>query len=158
MNMQNQIADIIVRFFDNQEWQYNYSEENGLFESGVQLDNEPGGAMIHCIVGGGAFTVMVAPEIAIEEDAFDDVKDFITAANARLMIGCLVLDCEEHVLYFRVGQNCAGLLPNDTIVEDAFMFPITFIDELCPVLLELLAGTISPEDALAQVFSDDEEE
>ncbi len=157
MNTQEKITEQIVSFFNSQDWQYNYSEENGLFESGVQLDNEPGGAMIHAIVGNGAFTVMVAPELVIEEDAFDDVKDFITAANARLMIGCLVLDCEEHVLYFRVGQNCAGQIPNETIVEDAFMFPITFIDDLCPVLLELLAGTISPEDAVEQVFSGEEE-
>lgn len=152
MSEYTQIAAAVRSFFEDQNWQYNYSEEDGLFESGVQLDTEPGGAMIHAVVGKAAFTVMVAPELIVEEECFDDLKDFTTLVNARLMLGCLVLDCEEHVLYFRVGQNCAGQVPNAEIVEDAFMYPISFMEDICPILLELLARTISPEDAADSVF------
>lgn len=157
MSEYTQIAAAVRSFFEDQGWQYNYSEEDGLFESGVQLDHEPGGAMIHAVIGKSAFTVMIAPELVIEEECFDDVKDFITDVNARLMLGGLVLDCEEHVLYFRVGQNCTGQAPNAAIVEDAFLYPISFVEDICPILLELLAGSLSPEEAAEQVFDREDE-
>jgi hypothetical protein len=150
------ITDAIRHFFEEHDWQYEFHEEEGFFESGLQLDSELGGAMIHAVAGPEAFTVMIAPDIAVEEALFDDVREFINGVNARLMLGCLVLDTQESILFFRMGQNCIGQIPSSQIVEDAFMYPISFLEEIGDTLAALLTGKISAAEAGEQALPEED--
>ncbi len=148
----NQISSLIKDFFDAQKWQYDYFEEDGVFQSGVQL-NENTGLMLHAIIGEAAFTVTAASDIEVNSENYVEVAAFINEINARLLLGCLVLDSETGVLFFRVGQNCIDQVPTKNIVEDAFMYPISFMDENYAAIAGFLNGSLSAGDALAKVFA-----
>lgn len=152
--MNDAIIAAIKKFFENQNWKYDYFEEEGMFQSAVALTEETG-VMIHAIVGQNAFTVMVAAELNTDAEAYHEIRAFINDVNARLLLGGLVLDCDEGILYFRVGQNCMNQTPNESIVEDAFLYPITFMDENFETLAGIMQGDLSAQQALEQLFAEE---
>ncbi len=156
MAYEQKLAAMVEQFFASQKWTYQFLEEEGFFESGVQLTEEHA-AIIHAACGKAAMTVTVALDLSVPDEQLDAVRRFANLVNSILMMGGLILDEEEHLLYFRVGQNCAGQLPTAEIVEDLFFYPISFMDDLLPVLSALLAGTVSYEEAALQLFSNTNE-
>ena len=148
----NEIAAKVKEFFDAQKWQYDYFEEDNVFQSGVQL-NENSGLMIHAIIGEAAFTVTAASDLEIKPENYMEAAAFLNEINARLLLGCLVLDSETGVLFFRVGQNCIDQAPTTNVVEDAFMYPISFMDENYAAIAGFLSGSLSAGEALEQVFA-----
>ena len=151
--MSNEIAAGVKQFFEAQEWTYDYYEEDGVFQTAVAL-GEGNGVMIHAIAGEAAITVMVTSDVAFAPEQSDAARAFVNAVNERLLLGALVLDSEMGVLYFRVGQNCLNQAPNAQIMEDIFMYPISFIDENYKTFADFAAGTISAEEALNQLFGE----
>ncbi len=148
----NQITSMIKDFFDTQKWQYDFFEEDGVFQSGVQL-NENTGLMLHAIIGEAAFTVMAASDVEVNAENYVEVAAFVNEINARLLLGCLVLDSETGVLFFRVGQNCIDYAPTKKVVEDAFMYPISFMDDHYEAIAGFLNGSLSAGDALEKIFA-----
>ncbi len=150
-----ELVSVVKAFFDEQEWKYDYFEQEGLFQSAVTL-TEDTSAMIHVIVGSSAYTVMVAPVLNAAPQDADEIRNFINEINARVLLGGLVFDASEGVLYFRVGQICAGQLPSAETVQDSFMYPIDFVDENYALFEQVFAGTLTAADALNTMFSDGE--
>lgn len=144
----------IKKFFETQNWKYDYFEEEGMFQSAVGL-TEDTGVMIHAIAGNAAFTVMVAAELTAQQEYYNEIRKFVNDVNARMLLGGLVLDCDEGILYFRVGQNCVNQAPNAQIVEDAFMYPISFMDENYETFAGLFAGKLSAQQALEKMFDEE---
>lgn len=151
----SELVNVVKAFFDKQEWKYDYFEQEGLFQSAVAL-TEDTSAMIHVIVGSSAYTVMVAPILNAAPQDADEIRNFINEINARVLLGGLVFDASEGVLYFRVGQICAGQLPSAETVQDSFMYPIDFVDENYALFEQVFAGTLTAADALNTMFSDGE--
>ncbi len=145
------IVNGIQAFFKEQNWKYDYFEEEGMFQSAVGLTEETG-VMIHAIVGEAAFTVMVAADLAMDSAHYDEFRALINDVNARLLLGTLVLDVDEGILYFRIGQNCVGQTPSAEIIEDSFMYPISFMDENYETFKALFAGQIDADRALTEMF------
>lgn len=148
----NKIAVKVKEFLEGQKWMYDFYEEENVFQTGVQF-NETNGLMIHAIIGEGAFTVTAASDVEVNPENYVEVAAFINEVNARLLLGCLVLDSETGVLFFRVGQNCIDQVPTDAIVQDAFMYPISFMDENYAAIAGFLDGSLSAGEALAQLFA-----
>lgn len=151
-----ELVNVVKAFFDGQEWKYDYFEEEGLFQSAVAL-SETTSAMIHVIVGKSAYTIMIAPMLDAAAQDANEIRYFINEINARIMLGGLVYDASEGVLYFRVGQICAGQLPSAETVQDSFMYPIDFVDENYDLFEALFSGKMTAADALNAMFSDGEE-
>ncbi len=148
----NEIVTKVKEFFDSQKWHYDYFEEDCVFQSGVQI-NETSGLMVHAIIGEAAFTVTAASDVEVNPENYVEAAAFLNEINARLLLGCLVLDSETGVLFFRVGQNCIDQAPTAKVVEDAFMYPISFMDENYAAIAGFLSGSLSAGEALEQVFA-----
>lgn len=149
------LADMIKQFFESQEWKYDFMEEEGVFQSAVGL-TEDTAAMIHVIVGESAYTVMIAPMLPEPVQNVDEIRNFINDLNARLMVGGLVFDTSEGVLFFRVSQICAGQLPSAETVTESFTYPIDFVGENFDIFAKLFDGTMNADAALNAMFSDGE--
>lgn len=145
------MINTIKKFFETQNWKYDFFEEEGMFQSAVALTEETG-VMIHAIVGEAVFTVMAAADLELPAKRYDEISAFVNDVNTRLLLGCLVFEREERILYFRVGQNCVNQAPNAQIVEDAFMYPISFMDENYEAFAQLFAGRLSAQQALEKMF------
>lgn len=146
-----EITTAVKAFFEKQNWKYDYFEEEGMFQSAVGLTEETG-VMIHAIVGESAFTVMVAADLHPDPAHYDEFRALINDVNARILLGTLVLDADEGILYFRVGQICAAQIPSAEIVQDSFMYPIDFMDENYEIFEALFAGQIDADKALEEMF------
>ena len=146
------IINAVKQFFDSQNWKYDFFEEEGMFQTAVGLTEESG-VMIHAIVGESTLTVMTAAELNAPEKLYPEITAFVNDVNTRLLLGGLVFESEEGILYFRLGQNCVNQAPNAQIVEDAFMYPISFMDENLDTFAQLFAGKISAQAALERMFA-----
>lgn len=149
--IKNAIITGIQKYFESQDWKYDFYEEDDVFQTAVALEGGSG-VMIHALVGDSAFTVMVSTDIAFTPEVFDAARLFVNAVNERLLLGTLVIDEEEGILFFRVGQNCGSTAPDAQIIEDAFAYPISFVDENYNTFAALAAGEISAADALIKIF------
>lgn len=145
------IINAVRHFFDAQNWKYDFFEEDGMFQTAIGLA-EDSGVMIHAIVGEATLSVMTAAELDAPQALYHEITAFVNDVNARLLLGCLVFDVSEGILFFRVGQNCVNQAPNTQIVEDAFMYPISFMDENFNTFAQLFTGKLSAQQALEKMF------
>ncbi len=159
MGNREEITKLIRDYLNELEWEFECTQEGEVyFDTGVGLENNEAGAAIYIVVGKRAYTVMVAPVFEeFSEEQGEDIKDFITAVNAKMLLGTLVFNAPESILYVQVSQMCSGQLPDHETLEDSLMLPITIADDLVPALRMMLEGRISPEEAAMRFLTADAE-
>lgn len=144
-------------FFETNNWTYEEDEE-GFFECGLKLDSVIECVRIRAFTGTNALTVMIAPELELKQEKLPELLQYVNLVNGGLMVGCLVLDEEEGVLYFRMGQICTDAMPTEQMMVDFFMYPVSFIDYAGKALMGLLDGSLDPVQAAYQSLSEEKSE
>lgn len=156
---QNLLAGIVKSFFEANQWKY--QEEDGIFESGTPLDAPIESALIHMIADESALAVLTALDYTIPEDCTPTMLEFCNLANMLLPAGCFYLDRAEQMLVFRLTEFVTNILPTSEDVEDQLLYCLMNLQQAARVLLQLIDGTLSVEEAVEEVTmppSDTEEE
>lgn len=150
---QNPLADIVKSFFETNQW--NYQEEDGIFESGTPLDAPIESALIHMIADDSALAVLTALDYTIPEDATSTLLEFCNLANMLLPAGCFYLDRAEQMLVFRLTEFVSVVLPTPADIEDQLLYCLMNLQQAARVLLQLIDGTLSVEEAVEAVTMPD---
>ncbi len=160
MNQHEAITEAIKDYLAKLKWEYEFAEDgDAYFETGTELENSENGVLIRIVAGSRAYTVMAVPvleeELTLEQ--MENVMKFLTIVNAHMLMGTLVLNAEERLLYVQLCQLCSGQIPDEETLEDSLMLPIAIADDLMPLLTQMCAGQLDPEEAAAQFLFPEEE-
>lgn len=143
--MQELMMQKIREYFQENAW--NFDEKQNVFISGFSLGENQPGALLQVAVHEKSFLVLTAPDLEIPETALQDVQEYAGELNRLLGIGCVYLDKEERMLTFRTSLICADNPPTSEQTGAVFGYALSMVQDITDMLLLLLDGGISPEEA-----------
>ncbi len=149
--MQELMMQKIREYFQENEW--NFDENQNIFMSGFALEKNQTGALLQVAVHEKSFLVLTAPDFEIPETALQSVQAYAGELNRLLGIGCAYLDKEERMLTFRTSLICADNPPTSEQVGAVFGYVLSMIQDITDMLLLLLDGAFSPEEAAAKAVN-----
>ena len=151
--MQEFMMQKIREYFQGNAW--NFEEKQNVFISGFALEENQTGALLQAAVHEKSFLVLTAPDLEIPETALQNVQEYAGELNRLFGIGCVYLDKEERMLTFRTSLICADNPPTAGQIEAVFGYVLSVIQDITDMLLLLLDGKISPEEAAAKAVGQD---
>ena len=137
-------------FFKENNWEY--GEQEGCFESGVQLEGEIEGALLQIDSNNGGIVVLCGLDYDIPQENFIEVTALCNIVNMLLPTGAMFLDTVEHILVCRLGQFYGEGNASGEDVGEQVTFCIEMIEKAADVLGELIDGELSPEEAAEQMM------
>ena len=137
-------------FFQENNWEY--SETDGCFESGVQLEGEAGGALLQIDSNNGGIVVLAGLDYDIPEESIAEVISLCNLVNMLLPTGALFLDMAERILVCRLGQYYGDGNARSEDVGEQVSFCLDIIERAAVLIGGVIDGEIAPEDAAEQML------
>lgn len=104
-----------------------------------------------CTVDNGAVVAVVVPlPINTPPAQRPDVAEFITRVNYHMKIGCFDMDYSDGEIRFRISAALGEAHLTHDMLSHWMLLALTTVDGFFPALLQLIAGTLRPDQAVEQ--------
>lgn len=146
-----ELANLVKQWLDAEDFHYNFDEELGRFDYGVQCNTKFN--QLRCIIGIGETYIVfyyICPLHATSEQ-LASIAEFITRANYGLTLGCFELDFNDGEIRYRMTANCDGILPSPAILNDCFILPINMFERYGDALASVLLDFSTAKEAIEKV-------
>lgn len=157
-----EIANAINNFLVNDDWNFSFDEEKGIFRFGVSLDSKIKKINYSVKVNAHGFTVYVISPIGVEEhdrDMMLNMAEFICRANYVLRSGNFELDMEDGEIRYKIYTDCdGGIIPTYEMVKNSIHCPAIMFDQYAPGIIDIIFGNVSAMDAIKRCEKSMEEE
>ena len=153
-NYSHEIAETVLRFFQEKDWHYDWDEENGVVHYGMKLDDcRFHSAQCHLFVNRDSFTTFLISPLSADSNNRDGMlamAEFLSRANYELIHGCFEMDFWDGEIRYRTTIDCDGVEPSDEMIELAIVLPCNMMEDFADGIVEVLYGVRSPEEAWAR--------
>ena len=80
------LAKQVEEYLKNQNWNYEFNEEDGLFRFGMSIGNKMNSCRMVVIIGGELFTSYAFSPVSADADTMAQVANYLMRANYGLKI------------------------------------------------------------------------
>ena len=149
-----QIAQAVQTFLSEQEWQYEFNEERGIFKFGIMLNGRLRAMEYQVHICNTDLIVygLIPPIGANAEDPeeMNEMLRFLTMANYKLCNGNFEMDCTDGEIRYKCYIDCAGLeAPTPEMIRNALFCAPTMFDRFGLGILNILFADMDAQDAMA---------
>ena len=120
-----EIADAINQYLIDEEWNFSFDEEDGVFKFNVGSKTKAKQARYVILVKNSSYTVYVYSPIgadAEDKDSLCRIAEFICRANYGLNLGNFELDMRDGEIRFKYSVDCdGGSVPNTEIIRNSIL-------------------------------------
>ena len=150
------IAAAIRKFFENDEWRYDFNEEEGVFKCGLAVHGKLGDVQLVVTVGSNDFTCYHILRIKASEDVRAAVSEYITRANYGLKLGNFEMDFRDgEIRYKAYDMTCeAEEAPDEEIIRRCIYVGGAMVSRYGDPLLKVMFGFADAEEAVAEAEAD----
>ena len=150
-NYNPEIADAVRNFLEEDDWNYSFDSENGLFRFGVNLPGKM--KNVHYAVGINEqdYNVYAISPLSADQDDPEQMRqmaEFICRANYGLRDGNFEMDFNDGELRYKCYMNCNGAIPTKNMVGRSIHCPAAMFKRYSKGILQILFAGMSAADAI----------
>lgn len=146
-----EIKEAIEQYLKNDEWNYTFDEEREVIRCGINLRNRLKECRIVVDIDETKYLSIALISLNCDEDNRVELSKLLTMINYGLLIGNFEMDFEDGEVRYKVATNCRDCIPSQAIIEDSMMIPAVMFDEYGDVILEVMFGYKTAEEAYASL-------
>lgn len=150
-NYNEQIKEAIEQFLDEDDWNYEPMDENGVFRMGVNMDCKLKSARVYINVHAESFAVISVPPIAADDESKERAAEFITRANYGMNIGNFEMDFNDGEIRFKTAVLCSDTIPTYDQVKDCIYLNVITLERYCDAMTMVIYGMMTPDAAIKLV-------
>ena len=145
------IVDQIRSFLDDDDWNYEFNEERGIFKFGVNLESKLKSVRYFLPVRDNGYTVYAVCPINADKDDPDvmrEMAEFICRANYGLRAGNFELDVRDGEIRYKIYVDCDDLIPSREVVRNSLIIPSAMFDRYAEGILDVMFRGSTAGDAI----------
>lgn len=155
------IADAIKKVLAEDNWEYSFKEEFGMFST--HLDRTTEIKRIGYKINVGSNWYRVCATASIRADTRDSgtmsaLAEFMCRANSWLVAGPMVLDMDKGEISVTGYVNCAGITPAKGIIRNSIYYPPAVFDLFGKGVKDVLFGKATAKEAAERCMGQKEKE
>ena len=147
------IVDCIRYFLVDDDWNFDFDEEKGIFRFGVNLDSKLKNVRYFVPVREDGYTVYAISPINADSDDKDvmrEMNEFINRANYGLRSGNFELDVRDGEIRYKIYVDCENQLPSREIVKSSIIIPSVMFERYSQGILDVMFRGSTAEDAISK--------
>ena len=154
------IAAAIKKFFEDDEWHFDFNEEEGVFKCGLAVHGKLGDVQVVVTVGSNDFTCYHILRIKASEDVRAAVAEYITRANYGLKLGNFEMDFRDGEIRYKAYDMTseAEEAPDEEIIRRCIYVGGAMVSRYGDPLLKVMFGFADPDEAVAEAEADVDED
>ena len=146
-----EIAGAIDNFLVEDDWNFSFNEENGIFRLGVGLKGKIKNLSYIVSVGDDGYNVYATSPIGADgadSSMMAAIAEFVCRANYGLRNGNFELDFNDGEIRYKVFVNCDGIIPTKAIIEDSMHCPALMFQRYASGIIDVIFSGTSAKDAI----------
>ena len=152
-NDSKEISDVIQRFLSNEDWNYEFQEEKGIFRFGLNLKCRIRNIQYIIDVNNTDYNEYgLIPLSANRNDQNEmaQIAEFLCRANYGLRNGNFELDFRDGEIRYKCYVDCKGLdAPTEEMVKHSIYCPAAMFERYGNGILQILFAEMSAEEAIS---------
>lgn len=154
------IAAAIKKFFEDDEWHFDFNEVEGVFKCGLAVHGKLGDVQVVVTVGINDFTCYHILRIKASEDVRNEVAEYLTRANYGLKLGNFEMDFRDGEIRYKSYEMIseAEEAPDEEIIRRCVYVGGAMVSRYGDPLLKVMFGFAEPEEAVAEAEADVDED
>ena len=154
------IAAAIKKFFEDDEWHFDFNEDEGVFKCGLAVHGKLGDVQVVVTVGSNDFTSYHILRIKASEDVRSAVAEYLTRANYGLKLGNFEMDFRDGEIRYKAYDMCAESeeAPDEEIIRRCIYVGGAMVSRYGDPLLKVMFGFADPDEAVAEAEADVDED
>ena len=163
-----EIMEAIRNFLDEDDWNYNFENEIGVFRFNLQIRGNIKDLRYLIYVKEHDYVVYASSPLSADEENSEQMAkmaEFICRANYGLRDGNFEMDFNDGEIRYKCYMNCNGVLPTKKMVGSSIFCPAAMFERYNKGILQILFFDMSAADAVSMCEnapeypdSDDDEE
>lgn len=148
-----EIVDCIRYFLVDDDWNFDFDDEKGIFRFGVNLDSKLKNVRYFVPVRADGYTVYAISPINADnedKDVMREMNEFINRANYGLRNGNFELDVRDGEIRYKIYVDCDNQLPSKEIIRSSIVIPSVMFERYSPGILDVMFRGSSAEEAIAK--------
>lgn len=142
------IANEIGTFLDEDNWNFSFNEEKGVFKFNVRLDTKIKKIDYVLYVENEAFIVYSVCPLYADEDNMLTMAEFVCRANHCLRNGNFELDMDDGEIRFKTFVDCDGVIPTQKIIKNSIYFHAKMFEHYGDGIVSVIFNAVPPETAI----------
>lgn len=145
-----EIANLINGFLKDDDWNFSFDQEEGIFRFGLKLGNKLRSIRYVIKVNECDFSVYgISPVGPDEEDAegMQSMAEYLCRVNYGLKSGCFEMDMEDGEIRFRTYVYCKGVLPSEHMIRRSIYTVAAMFEHYGQGMTEVIFGGKSAKEA-----------
>lgn len=146
------IADCIRDFLVEDDWNFEFDEERGIFKFGVNLKSKLKNVRYIVPVREENYNVYAISPINADNDDKDvmrEMNEFLHRANYGLRSGNFEIDVRDGEIRYKIFVDCDNQLPSREIVRASIMIPSVMFDHYAQGILDVMFKGSTAEEAIS---------
>lgn len=153
-NYSQEIVNLIKNFLDDDDWNYDFNDEHGVFNFNLTLKCKLQKASYRIRVRNEDYVVTVSCPMSAQ-DCKEEMASFLTRANFGMLNGNFEMDFDDGEIRYKTFVNCDETTPGRQTIKDSIYLPASMLDRYSEGILAVIFGTKTAEEAI-KMCEDDE--
>lgn len=147
----NDLAQLVKNWLDNESFNYDFDEENGRFFYNLTIKSKIN--PLRYIIGVRTNLIVFYAVCPLRADAqyLPAAAEFINRANYGMSLGCFELDHNDGEIRYRIAVNCDGAIPAPAVLDDCFYLPANMFERYGDGLAAVLFGFETAKNAIDKI-------
>ena len=147
------IAGEIRGFLLDDDWNFDFDEEKGVFRFGVNIDGKMKHVNYFVPVRDDSYTVYAVSPVSGDSDdpqVMNALAEFACRANYGLRNGNFEVDMRDGEVRYKVFVDCdGGQIPSREIVRGSIIIPAMMFERYSPGILDVIFKGVSAAEAIS---------
>lgn len=150
-NYNPEIVDAVRNCLDNDDWNYRFDNENGVFRFGLDIKGKIRKVQYVIVISEIDYYVYACSPISADQDDAEQMRqmsEFICRANYGLKDGNFELDFRSGEIRYKCFVNCNGVTPTNEMVKSSILCPAAMFTRYGKGIVQILFNDMSAVDAI----------
>lgn len=152
------IADAIQEFLHDDDWNYTFREEKGIFHFSLSTHSRLNAVDYFIAVREDHYRVLCVSPLNVDADSPQELArmaEFLTRANYGLTHGCFEMDYHDGEIRFRMTVDCDGdAVPTQEIVKNSISIPASMFNRYGSGMIQTMFSDLNPADIVRACETD----
>lgn len=148
-----EIAQTVLRYLDDDEWNYDFDEELGLIRFSLSLSSKIKHIKYYLDIDTESFNVYALCPLGADMDdetTVREVSEFLHRANYGLRAGNFEMDFHDGEIRYKTYCYAKDSLPSVEAIQKSIFYPAAMFERYGDGILSILFGGLSAQDAIAR--------
>lgn len=155
------IANAINSYLKENDWNFSFNEESGMFKFGLSLSSKLKKIDYVISVQEDEYIVYAVAPIGADDDDEDmmaNMAEFVCRANYGLWNGNFELDMNDGEVRFKYCVDCDGITPSEGIIKNSIHCPAKMFKRYGAGITDIIFGNISAKEAIEKCEKETDDE